>query len=216
MLSLGQQDRHLAECDPEHETGRREDCGPAEHPAEGLREHAVGDRGGRSAVVAAVGGVGVEQPLEHPEQVFDVDPGDPLPAVSQRSADAEPERKQHLLERASATALDDPDPHRGGADPGVDRRLAGRFPVGAEPSEEVVGRGVAHGVAPVRVGAVVADGRGGKEDARPGLGHGRRELARRVDPARSQARLLPSGPPPTQQGLAGEVDDRLALADRSA
>ena len=74
MLAFEQQPGDLAEGDPEREAGGRQDRRPVQHAAESLRQLAIGDGVGRGPVVDAPRALVPEDPLEHPEQVVEVNP----------------------------------------------------------------------------------------------------------------------------------------------
>jgi hypothetical protein len=179
-----------------------------QRPAERLGElevpHRVGgDRVHRAADRGRVGRVHVE-----PGQVGDVDPGHPLPAVAQRAAAAELERREHLGQRPAAGAEHDARPRRHHPHAGLLGRGRLPLPVDADLRQEVVGRRGRLGECLVAAVAVVADrGRRDEHGRFPrGLRDALHEVSGAYDATVADPVLLGRRPPPLRDRLAGEVE----------
>ncbi len=184
--------------------------------AESLAEGLVGHGLGRGAVVgAAPGRVGRRVQVEA-DEVVDVDPRQVLLAAGDRAADAELERRQHLVQRAAVGIEDDAgadldDARVSGA---VGRRVGLAFPGDADMGQEVVAGGGRLRHALVTALAVVTDGRGAHQDLRTigcGCGHSRDEVAG-ADLTALEDLALDLVVPALGDRLAGEVDDGVAAA----
>ena len=129
-----------------------------EHPAEGVRELAVGHRLRGRHVHRAGGGRGVEAEEDRPDHVVEVHPGHVLAPAGHRAAHAQLERRKHLLERPARLGQH----HAGAGGHHAHAQLLGaprlRLPPEGDLGEEVV-RGRGRLVEPlVAAGAVPAAG----------------------------------------------------------
>ena len=201
----------VAEQQPRRHRGHRDQRGPAEHPAEGprvlrvprlLRRDRV-DRPGQGRV-----GDGAQVDVE---QVVDLDPGQPPPAVPDGAAQAGLEDRvqqaQHPAARGLHDAgadLDGPDPRRRGRS---GRVLPGGGHVGQEPvaAAALLGQDLV-----AAVGAVEAHRGRGDEGPQPAAGPGgqRGQRAGRADPAGQDLPLALRGEAAADRG-AREVDHRV-------
>ena len=156
-----------------------------------------------------------QREAQQADEVLEVDPRQPLPTGSQRSAEAQARRGQHLRQGPAVGGEHDPDAHAGDANAQRGRRLGRGLPALAELGEVAVAaarRLVEHLVAAI---AEVADGAGLDPHAgatREGLQRGGDALVE-PDP-RVLDRAASGVVPPLQHRLAGEVDDRVDPTER--
>ena len=149
---------HLAEREAQREGGHRRDRRAAEHAAQRLGQLGVRDGSGRDRVDTGPRGRWLEQAGDDAEQVVERDPAHVLGARADDTAEAQPERQQHLAERAARRAQHDADPRVHDADPGPRGRRRAPLPLDREAAEEVVGR---------RVGLASPRRRHGRRSSRP-------------------------------------------------
>src|SRR5215218_5148547 len=206
---------HLAVEDAQRELGHRRDRGPAQGAAERVRELAIGDRRGSGGVDRAAPAVAVERGEVDADDVVDVDPRHVLAAARDRAADAEPEEREHLRQRAAAAVEHDAGAHAHDAHAELLGCDGLALPRGADAREEVVARAGVLGDRLVAASAVVADRRRRDEHPGPRLGRAQAgdEVARSLLARLEQPALDRGGPAPAGV-LAGEVDDAVASGER--
>ena len=148
--------------------------------------------------------------------VVERDPTQVLGAVADYAAEPEPERQQHLFERAAVWAEHDADSQPNDARPGRGEGLHRGFPFAAHVGQKPGARRALFGQHLVLAVAVVADGRGAqKHRGRPcALRQDLAQPARPDDAAVPDAALEIIGPPPGGDILAGQMNHGIEPLER--
>src|ERR1041385_1169361 len=197
-----------AERQAQGEARHGDDRGTTQDLAERLRKLAIGDRIGRRHVDRSGQRLGGERERDGGEDVVHRDPADVLVAAADVAAEAEPERRQHLRERAAGRGEDDAESQVHDANARARRRAGRRFPLARHVREKVLARRAVLGEHLVAAVAIVPDRRRGEQRARPAVqpSEGVADDLRAEDAAVADAILL-GGRPPPEYVLTGEVND---------
>ena len=127
---------YFAEGEAEGEGGGGNDGGPVDGLGQGAGELGVGDGSGSSEVDRAVDGRGVKKKKNGGDRILEADPAHPLPAGTERAAEAEAEEGKHFGKRAGSRTDDDTKAERYDTDAGLGGRLGGGLPFLAHLGQE--------------------------------------------------------------------------------
>lgn len=127
---------HFSEGEAEGKGRRRQNGRAMDGVGEGTGELGIGDGAGSGEIDRAGDGRGLKKEKDGGDGVGEADPAHPLPAGTERTAEAEPEDGKHFCKRAVAGADDDAKSQMNDADAGLDGWLGSGLPLPADAGQE--------------------------------------------------------------------------------
>src|SRR5580704_3203521 len=97
---------HFTKSEAQSERRRRENRGPVKYPRQGGRKRGVLDRIRRNGIGRTAEEIRFQRKADYADDVIQSDPGDPLAARSDSTADAQAKRQGHLRESAPLLSKD--------------------------------------------------------------------------------------------------------------
>ena len=131
---------HFTKSEAQSERRRRENRGPVKYPRQGGRKRGVLDRVRRHGIGRAAEEIRFQRETDYADDVIQGNPGDPLAARSDSTADAQAKRQGHLRESASLFSKDHTEAQNGDSRATLCRASRFGFPVGGYLREETSSR----------------------------------------------------------------------------